>query len=66
MKSIAILSLALIACQGGPCPPTKPSKDLDAKDARSLLEYAAYNTRTQKCYETHFKARLTTTGAPLD
>jgi len=65
MKSLTLLILALIACQGT-CPPAKPSKDFDAKDPRSLLEHAAYNTRTQKSYETRFKARLTTTGAPLD
>ena len=64
MKSLTLLTVALMACQG--TPPAKPSKDLDAKDPRSLLEYAAYNTRTQKSYETRFKARLTTTGAPLD
>jgi hypothetical protein len=64
MKSITLLSLALLACQGNP--PAKPSKDLDAKDPRSVLEHAAYNTRTQKSYETRFKARLTTSGAPLD
>jgi len=64
MKSITLLSLLLMAPQGGP--PAKPGKDLDPKDARSVLEHAAYNTRTQKSYETRFKARLTTTGAPLD
>ena len=64
MKSLTLLSLLLIACQGNP--PSKPAKELDAKDARSVLEHAAYTTRTQKAYETHFKARLTTTGAPLD
>jgi hypothetical protein len=53
-----------MACQGGP--PAKPSKDLDPKDPRSILEHAAFNTRSQKSYETTFKARLTTTGAPLD
>jgi hypothetical protein len=56
--------MALMACQGNP--PAKPSKELDPKDARSVLEHAAFGTRTQKCYETRFKARLTTTGAPLD
>ncbi|MBV8881182.1 MAG: hypothetical protein JO332_14550 [Planctomycetaceae bacterium] len=64
MKSLTLISLALMACQGEP--PAKPSKDLDAKDPRSVLEHAAYNTRTQKSYETKFKARLTTSGAPLD
>ena len=64
MKSLTLLSLLLIACQGNP--PPKPAKDLDAKDPRSILEHAAYNTRTQKSYETKFKARLTTSGAPLD
>ncbi len=64
MKSLTLLTVALMACQG--TPPAKPGKDLDAKDPRSLLEHAAYNTRTQKSYETRFKARLSTTGAPLD
>ena len=64
MKSLTLFSLLLMACQGEP--PAKPSKDLDAKDPRSVLEYAAYNTRTQKSYEARFTARLTTTGAPLD
>jgi hypothetical protein len=64
MKSLTLLAVALIACQG--TPPAKPLKDLDVKDPRSLLEHAAYNTRTQKSYETRFKARLTTSGAPLD
>src|SRR5437773_7897591 len=64
MTSITLFSLLLLACQGDP--PAKPAKDLDPKDARSVLDYAAFNTRTQKSYETRFKARLTTTGAPLD
>lgn len=64
MKSLTLLTLALMACQGEG--PGKPSKDLDPKDPRSVLDHAVYNTRTQKCYETRFKARLTTTGAPLD
>lgn len=64
MKSFTLLSLVLMACQGEP--PARPSKDLDAKDPRSVLEHAAFNTRTQKGYETTFKARLTTSGAPLD
>lgn len=64
MKSLTLPGLLLMACQG--TPPAKPAKPLDAQDARSVLEHAAYNTRTQKSYETRFKARLTTTGAPLD
>jgi hypothetical protein len=64
MKSLSLYTLLLLACQAPP--PAKPAKELDSKDARSVLEYAAYNTRTQKSYETKFKARLTTTGAPLD
>lgn len=64
MKSFTLLSLLLMACQGNP--PVKPTKAFDPKDAGSVLEHAAYNTRTQKSYETKFKARLTTTGAPLD
>jgi hypothetical protein len=64
MKSLTLFSLLLMACQGEP--PAKPPKDLDPKDPRSVLEHAAFNTRTQKSYETKFKARLTTSGAPLD
>lgn len=64
MKSLILSSVLLMACQGEP--PAKPSKDLDAKDPKSVLEHAAYNTRTQKSYEATFKARLTTSGAPLD
>ena len=63
MKSLS-LTLMLLACQG--VPPAKPAKELDPKDAKSVLEHAAFNTRTQKNYETKFKARLTTSGAPLD
>jgi hypothetical protein len=58
------LTLLLLACQVPP--PAKPAKDLDPKDARSVVEHAAYNTRTQKSYETRFKAQLTTSGTPLD
>lgn len=64
MKSLTLFSLLLMACQGNP--PAKPPKALDPKDAASVLEHAAYNTRTQGSYETKFKARLTTSGAPLD
>lgn len=64
MKALTLFSLALMACQGEP--PAKPSKDLDAKDPRSILEHAAFNTRTQQSYETRFKATLTTSGAPLN
>ena len=64
MKSLFLLSALLLACQG--TPPARPPKELDPKDGRSVLEHAAYNTRTQKSYETRFKARLSATGAPLD
>jgi len=64
MKSLTLFTALLLACQGEP--PARPSKALDAKDPRSLVEHAAYNTRTQKSFETKFKARLTTSGAPLD
>jgi outer membrane lipoprotein-sorting protein len=63
MKSLSLITL-LLACQG--VSPAKPAKELDPKDGKSVLEHAAYNTRTQKSYETKFKARLTTSGAPLD
>ncbi len=64
MKSLTLFSLLLMACQGEP--PVKPPKELDPKDPQSILQHAAYNTRSQKSYETRFKARLTTSGAPLD
>lgn len=64
MKSLTLFTVLLMACQGEP--PVKPSKELDAKDPRSVLEYAAFNTRSQKSYETKFKAQLTTSGAPLN
>lgn len=63
MKSLT-LTLLLLACQVPPA--AKPAKGLDPKDAKSVLEYAAFNTRTQKSYETKFKAKLTTSGTPLD
>jgi hypothetical protein len=97
MKSLTLLILVQLACQGeapvqpakaavaAPTkaqdaappvkpakpaevldPPTRPAKPLDAANPLSLLEHAAYNTRTQRSYETRFKARLTTSGAPLD
>src|SRR4029077_5871698 len=64
MKSLTLAGLVLLACQADG--PAKPAKALDPKDPRSVLDHAVYNTRTQKCYETKFKARLTTTGALLD
>lgn len=64
MKSLTLSSLLLLLSQAEP--PIKPAKPLDPKDPRSVLEHAAYTTRTQKSYETTFKARLTTSGAPLD
>jgi len=64
MKSLNLCVLLVLACQGEP--PAKPARDLDPRDPRSVLEYAAFNTRTQRSYETKFKARLTTSGAPLD
>jgi hypothetical protein len=64
MKILPVLGCLILACQGEA--PVKPQKALDAGDPRSVLEHAAFNTRSQKSYETSFKARLTTTGAPLD
>lgn len=62
MKSNTLLALVLAACQGGP-----PAKPLDPKDPRSVAEHAAHNTRTQKSYETRFKAKLTPPqGDPLE
>src|SRR6185503_7281022 len=64
MKSFSLYTLMLLACQGNPS--AKPAKELDPKDGRSVLEHAAFNTRTQQSYETKFKAQLTASGAPLD
>src|SRR6185503_4009627 len=64
MKSFSLYTLMPLACQGSPS--AKPAKELDPKDGRSVLEHAAFNTRTQQSYETKFKAQLTTSGAPLD
>jgi hypothetical protein len=64
MKCLTLFSLMLTASQG--TVPLKPAKPLDPKDAGSVLEHAAFNTRSQGSYETKFKARLTTSGAPLD
>jgi hypothetical protein len=64
MTLLSLYALLLVACQG--TPPAKPAKGLDSNDPRSVLEHAAYNTRTQKSYETKFKAQLTTSGTPLD
>ena len=64
MKSLTLAGMVLLACQAEG--PAKPSKALDPKDPRSVLDHAVYNTRTQKNYETKFKAQLSTTGAPLN
>jgi hypothetical protein len=56
MKSMTLYALILAACQGTP---DKPARDLDPKDPKSVAEHAAFNTRTQKSYETRFKAKLT-------
>lgn len=64
MKVLPLLGYLLLARQGDA--PVKPQKGLDPSDPRSVLEHAAFNTRSQKSYETTFKAHLTTTGTPLD
>lgn len=64
MMSLLLYSWLLLAGQGDA--PVKPGNALNPADPKSVLEWAAFNTRTQKSYETHFKARLTTTGTPLD
>jgi hypothetical protein len=56
MKPMTLIALVFAACQGGS--PSKPAKDLDPNDPRSVVEHAAFNTRTQRSYETKFKARL--------
>jgi hypothetical protein len=57
VRSLVILAIGLASVQGEP-----PAKPLDPKDARSVVEHALYNTRSQKSYETAFWARL---EAPL-
>jgi len=57
MKSMSFGTLILFPGQG--TGPAKPARDLDPKDPKSVAEYAAYITRTQKSYETTFKAKLT-------
>lgn len=56
MVTLTLAALVLSSCQGSG--PAKPAKDFDPKDPRSVAEYAAFTTRTQKSYETTFKARL--------
>jgi len=57
--------LMLAACQVQP--PTKPDKSLDPKDPGSVVKHAVFNTRSQKSYETTFKATLTAPNAnPID
>jgi outer membrane lipoprotein-sorting protein len=58
MKSFALLAVLLAACPAAG-PQAKPARDLDPKDPKSVAEHAAYNTRSQKSYETKFKAVLT-------
>ena len=55
------ISLALAACQVPP--PAKPDKSLDPKDPGSVVQHAVFNTRSQKSYETRFKATLTAPGS---
>lgn len=57
MKTFAAMAAAILtACAGGP--PDKPDKPLDPKDPKSLTAHLVWNTRSQKSYETRFKARL--------
>jgi hypothetical protein len=48
------------ACQAGG--PVKPAKTLDRASAPSLLEHAAYNSRSQSGYETAFESTLSVPG----
>jgi hypothetical protein len=43
-----------------------PTPPLDPKDACSIVEHAVANTRSQKSYETSFKARLTAAQGGID
>jgi hypothetical protein len=56
MMWLPIFALLLAACQGGA--PVKPAGEFDPKDPKSVAAYAAWTTRTQKSYETTFKAKL--------
>ena len=47
-------------------PPVKPVGEFDPRDPKSILDHAIFNTRTQKCYETAYTARLATTAGAID
>src|SRR5437868_11165268 len=64
MTSAVLLPALLLTLQS--TGPLRPSKELDPKDPASVVEHAAYATRTQKSYETSFKLRMQAAGAPLE
>jgi hypothetical protein len=47
-------------------PPVKPVAEFDPRDPKSIVDHAIFNTRTQKCYETIYTARLATTAGAID
>jgi hypothetical protein len=65
MKIFALAALVLTALQAQTLAP--PARPLDDKNPQSVAEHAAYNTRTQKSYETKFTAQLIVPGSdPLN
>lgn len=64
MISAVGVATLLLAFQGSG--PARPAKELDPGDPASVVEHAAYATRTQKNYETAFKLRMQAAGAPLE
>ncbi len=56
MTRVFLSLLVLGACQDVPA--ARPLQALDPNDPKSVVEHAARNTRSQKSYETKFKARL--------
>lgn len=56
MKCVFLSLYALVACQADPAGASRQA--LDPNDPKSVVEHAARKTRSQKSYETKFKARL--------
>ena len=63
MKYLSLMTLA-VALQANP--PVRPVGELDPRDPKSIVDHAIFNTRTQKCYETAYTARLATPAGAID
>src|SRR5262245_27795030 len=63
---LTLLLLAVLAPALQADPPVKPPKPLVPADPRSVVDHAIFHTRTQKCYETVYTARLVTTAGAID